>query len=327
MESKPVDPIDLLVGESRVLKEIKEKIKVYAKSDLPVFLTGETGVGKGLIAKLIHESGLRKNFRFLKINCSAIPEPLLESELFGHEKGAFTGADQVRVGKFEYAGGGTIFLDEIGESSPAFQSKLLHVIEDKEFERVGGNKSIRLNARIIAATNMDLKEGLSRNALRHDLYYRLSNLSLYIPPLRERKEDLKPLIHGFIQKSSAGDNRVIDKEALKILENYHWPGNVRQLEHVIQWAVENCDETRIKAENLPKEILNVPSENPDSAKTFASSFPNGKNLKEWSSIEEKQKILSYLEKHHWNRLKAAKDLGISRNQLFYRMKKYAIGES
>ncbi|GAB4268580.1 MAG: sigma-54 dependent transcriptional regulator [Deferrisomatales bacterium] len=226
-----------IVGKNAEMRKIYDLIEKVAPTDARVFITGETGVGKELVAKAIHFNSPRRDRPFVAINCGALTETLLETELFGHEKGAFTGATETRPGKFEYARGGTVFLDEIGEISPAMQVKLLRVLQEKQFERVGGNKPIRADVRVIAATNQDIKKKLADHEFRMDLFYRLNVVPIHIPPLRERKEDIPALVAHFIKllNKNLGKNvRNISSQAMTQLMQYHWPGNVRELENVLE---------------------------------------------------------------------------------------------
>jgi len=229
-----------IVGGNHRMREIFQTIEILADTDATVLITGETGTGKEMVARAIHFNSPRKERRFVPINCGALPAELLESELFGHEKGAFTGASRTRIGKFEYADGGTVFLDEIGEIPPAIQVKILRILQDKEFERVGGNQLLRADVRVIAATNKDLPQAISRGEFREDLFYRLNVVPLHMPPLRERKEDLPLLARHFLEKANQKLKKqveTISAEALGRIMLYHWPGNVRELENVIERAV------------------------------------------------------------------------------------------
>jgi formate hydrogenlyase transcriptional activator len=229
-----------IVGHSRALAEVLDKVRLVAETDSSVLILGETGTGKELIARAIHSNGPRKSRPLIKVNCSALPTGLIESELFGHEKGAFTGATEKRIGRFELANGGTIFLDEIGEVSAEVQLKLLRVLQEREFERLGGRETIKVDVRVIAATNRDLRRAVVEGALREDLYYRLGVFPLRVPPLRERTEDIPLLVHYFVGRHATRIGRRISrvpKAAMERLVAYPWPGNVRELENVIERAV------------------------------------------------------------------------------------------
>jgi len=246
--------IDNIIGNSSQMQEIYKTIGRIAESKATVLVQGESGTGKELVANAVHYNSLRKNGPFIKMNCAALPETLLESELFGHEKGSFTGAVTARRGKFEAAHGGTIFLDEIGEMSPVLQSKLLRILQDQTFDRIGGNQSITVDVRVIAATNKNLEEEVKKGNFREDLYYRLNVVFIQIPPLRNRKEDIIPLIEYFLRKYSSevkSETIGISKAVVDILLNYDWPGNVRELENVIERSVVFSGGKTIVPEHLP----------------------------------------------------------------------------
>ncbi|MEQ8190402.1 MAG: sigma-54 dependent transcriptional regulator [Candidatus Eremiobacterota bacterium] len=246
--------IDNIIGNSSQMQEIYKTIGRIAESKATVLIQGESGTGKELVANAVHYNSLRKNGPFIKMNCAALPETLLESELFGHEKGSFTGAVTARRGKFEAAHGGTIFLDEIGEMSPVLQSKLLRILQDQTFDRIGGNQSMTVDVRVIAATNKNLEEEVKKGNFREDLYYRLNVVFIQIPPLRNRKEDIIPLIEYFLRKYSSevkSETIGISKAVVDILLNYDWPGNVRELENVIERSVVFSGGKTIVPEHLP----------------------------------------------------------------------------
>jgi formate hydrogenlyase transcriptional activator len=232
--------VEGIIGESRALMRLLDQVSVVAESDATVLLLGETGTGKDLIARAIHATSKRKERSFIILNCAAIPTGLLESELFGHEKGAFTGAIRQKVGRLELADGGTLFLDEVGEISPELQPKLLRVLQDQEFERLGGNRTIKVDLRLIAATNRDLARSVADKEFRSDLFYRLNVFPIRIPPLRERREDIPLLVRYFVRKFAARMERVIETvptETMDTLVNWTWPGNVRELENFIERSV------------------------------------------------------------------------------------------
>ena len=237
------------------MKYVLYKIKQVAPTDVAVLIEGETGTGKELIARAIHKESNRKDKKFIKVNCASIPENLIESELFGHEKGSFTGAIEKRIGRFELADGGTLFLDEIGELPLNLQPKLLHVLQQGEFERIGSSKTIKTDVRIIAATNKVLEDEIKKGHFRNDLYYRLDVFPISVSPLRERKEDITPLVEHYIKIYSLKLNRpikMISKSAMKRLTNYSWPGNVRELENVIERAIINSHNGILNFDFLPK---------------------------------------------------------------------------
>lgn len=243
-----------MIGNSSQMRRLYELIQKVAPSRASVLITGETGVGKELVAREIHNSSPRNNKEMIVVNCSALSESLLESELFGHEKGAFTGADYLKKGRFELAHGSTIFLDEIGEINAATQVKLLRVLQEKKFERVGGQETIEVDVRVIAATNRNLEKEVKEGRFREDLYYRLNVVHLEIPPLRERKEDIPELIDFFVNKYSNGEKLSVEQKAKSSMFKYDWPGNIRQLEHCIESASVLCSDNIIREENLPPEI-------------------------------------------------------------------------
>lgn len=316
-----------LLGKSPEMLAVKEKLKLAALSDSPVLITGETGVGKEMVAKALHLDGRRKSFPFIAVNCASFVPTLLESELFGHEKGSFTGADQRRIGKLELADSGTVFLDEIGEIQPNVQVKLLRVLQEKEFERIGGNQTVTLNARIIAATNRNLAEDMGSGAFRKDLYYRLNAIHLHIPPLRERREDIMLLASHFLLKFRI----VYEKGDLSFtpaveetLRSYEWPGNVRQLENVIDYAVMSCNTTAIDMENLHTDLA-------QNNQTFPSSNPVPLDANADGGLPstiaglERVKIEAALKNCGGNKSRAALALGLTRAQILYKLKKYGLG--
>lgn len=247
-----------IIGRSEKMQEIFDLLPVIAQSKSTVLIEGESGTGKELVAHALHENSSRREGPFVKLNCAALSEGVLESELFGHVRGAFTGAVQSRPGRFELASGGTLFLDEIGEISSSMQVKLLRVLQEEEFERVGGTKTVKVDVRVIAATNRDLKQAMEAGEFRKDLYYRLRVIPITLPPLRERQEDLPLLIQSFIDRYNAelGKNiQGLTSEAMKVLLNYHYPGNIRELQNIIEHAALLCNESRIDLRHLPGDLL------------------------------------------------------------------------
>ena len=246
-----------IVGRSRAMRSVYELIEKVAQTRATVLITGESGTGKELIARSIHFNSPRRDKPFISVSCSALPESLLESELFGHERGAFTGAYALRKGRFELAEGGTLFLDEVGEIAPALQVKLLRVLQEMDFERVGGTKTIHVDARVLAATNRDLKRDVEQGRFREDLYYRLRVVQLEVPPLRERRDDVPLLAHHFLRKTASANGlpaKRISEEALRLLCQYEWTGNVRELENAVERAVILCDGDEIRPQDLPEEL-------------------------------------------------------------------------
>ncbi len=321
--------IEGLVGKSKQILEIVDMIKSVAPTPATVLLTGESGVGKEVFAKAIHYTSPRADKPFIKINCAAIPEDLLESELFGYEKGAFTGAHTSKKGKFELANGGTIFLDEIGDMPLLLQSKLLRVLQEKEVERLGGSKPIKVDVRIIAATNKDLEKMVYEGTFREDLYYRLNVISIHIPPLRERREDIPPLVYYFLEKFNKqyGKNLKISEKLMDIFLRYDWPGNVRQLQNTIERMVILAKGDILTEENLPldikKQISDIDKKENISLKAEPKILDKIQLPKTVEEIE-KEAIIKALEETGYVVKKAAQKLGMTPRQVRYRMEKYNI---
>ncbi|MEK6656150.1 MAG: sigma-54 dependent transcriptional regulator [Nitrospirota bacterium] len=305
-----------IIGKGKAIQDIFSKIKQIADSKTTILITGESGTGKELIAKSIHYHSSRNNKPFIAINCAAIPDTLIESELFGHEKGAFTDASAKRAGQFELANEGTLFLDEIGDLSFATQTKILRVLQEKEFFRVGGTKTIKVDVRLIAATNKDLEKATREGKFREDLFYRINVIPIFLPPLRERKEDIQLLIDHFINKKSTdGRKRKFSQEAMDIMLNYNWPGNIRELENVIERVVTLTPDNLINVEDLPQNITNETK-----AGLMKDDILSGRiSLDEAIANFEKDIILTALEKTNYVQTQAANLLGISRRILKYKM--------
>jgi len=306
-----------IIGNSAPMREVYALIEKIAKTHITVLILGESGVGKELVASALHYNSSNADGPFVKCNCAALPESIIESELFGHEKGSFTGADVLRKGRFEEANGGTIFLDEVGELSLPMQAKLLRVLQEKTFERVGGNKSIQVTIRIIAATNRDIQGMVEDGTFREDLYYRLNVFPITIPALRDRGSDIISLADYFVLKfahENTKDVKRIASPALQMLLNYTWPGNVRELENVMERAVILCDDDTIHGYNLPPSL--------QEATISGSSEHNGLT----SKIEavEYEFLVEALKNSHGNMSDAARELGMTRRMLGLRMKKYKI---
>lgn len=319
-----LDPSDRIVGKSAPMQEIYKTIGRVAKSDATVLLTGETGTGKELVARTIHFHSNYRHGPLITVSCAVLPETLLESELFGHEKGSFTSADRQRKGRFELAHKGTIFLDEIGEMSLATQKKLLRVLQEREFERVGGSTPIKVDVRVIAATNIDLAEQVSKKNFREDLYYRLNVINIKLPPLRDRLDDIPLLVEHFLQKhrfSSSSPPARISEEAVRVLQSYNWPGNVRQLENTIERAVIMSQGGVITSDHLlleqteEKKFLEIQQK-------VRQRVP----MREVMAEIEKQMIIEALNDARGNRSQAAKILGIYRRLLYAKMKEYGIAD-
>jgi len=308
---------DNIIGKSDKMKSVFEIIRIVAHSDCTVLIRGESGTGKELVATTIHDNGPRRDKPFVAVNCAAIPEALLESELFGYEKGAFTDANKGKPGKFELASDGTLFLDEIADMSLTMQAKILRAVQDRTFERLGGTKPIKVNTRLIAATNKNLEELMRKEAFREDLYYRLNVVSIYVPALRERKEDISLLADHFLRKYKSRDTKktkTISAYALRLLVNYEWPGNVRELENVIERAVVLGREDTLQAGDVSSGIgRRLSKSSVASSSTNVSLAEAEKNL-----IEETLKVA------HWNQTEAAKLLGIHRNTLRRKIKHFQI---
>ncbi len=319
-----------IIGKSPKMTELFELIESISGTMSSVLIQGETGSGKGLIASAIHYRSMNHRGPFVHVNCAAIPENLIESELFGHVKGAFTGAISDRKGRFEQANKGTLFLDEIGELSPGMQAKLLRVVEDKQFEKVGGSNTIKVDVRIIAATSRNLEKDMSYRQFRSDLFYRLNIIPCRIPPLRERMEDIPLLVEHFIDKFNYKLERKVkevDPEILDIFLRYPWPGNVRELESVLEYAFIQCKGNFLETRCLPprfrllnNKVTDISLSTPISSETFQPFF--GKQ--HGSRPTEEAILLSALKDCRWNRAKTAENLNISRTTLWRMMKKYNL---
>jgi len=309
-----------VVGESPKIQDVIRLTKKVASSKATVLITGETGTGKELIAGLIHANSLRRHQTFVKVNCAALQENLLESELFGHEKGAFTGADRQRIGRFEQAHQGTIFLDEIGDMSASTQAKVLRVLQEEEFERLGGTKTLKVDVRVIAATNKDLEEAIEKGEFREDLFYRLNVVSIRIPPLRERPEDIEPIAMFFLRKYAGELKKRIEgfsPEALRLLREYAWPGNVRELNNTLERAMLMAEGERIEAGDLS--LPDACEQEPDGCSLIR--LPRqGVDFQKM----EKEMILEALRMNDWVQKDAARFLGMSRRVIHYKIQKLGI---
>jgi len=333
----------VLLGNHPSIEKIRELITVVSDTALNVLITGETGTGKEVVARLLHEASPRRNRKFVKVNCAALPFTLLESELFGYEKGAFTGADNFKPGKFEIASGGLIFLDEIGDMPLVLQAKLLQVLQNGEFTRLGGTKEVKVDAWVVAATNHDLDEDMQKGRFREDLFYRLNIIRIDIPPLRERKEDIGLLADYFIQKHrrelNIKERFKLDGDLLELFMDYHWPGNVRELSSILLRLLIGEDQGSIRREllrnmeaegytvpkkpvEMPGDIVTTPSEEEGAGEGRAVSL---KELKEKTTREIERRVILYaLESSKWNKRKASRLLKISYKALFYKMKDLGI---
>src|SRR6266496_2230379 len=309
-----------VVARSPKMQEVLATVERVAPTNSTVLLGGESGVGKDLVARAIHEKSRRANGPFLKINSTAIPENLLESELFGFEKGAFTGAIASKPGKFELADKGTLFLDEIGDVPPVTQVKLLRVLQEREFERLGGTKTVKVDVRLIAATNKDLREALEQGTFREDLYYRLNVVPIDIAPLRERKEDIPDLVNLFVSRCTAESGKPIESitpEAMRILVNYHWPGNVRELQNIVERACALAKGNVLETADIHLDVRPAKTNNGP-----AGFLPDGMTLEQW----EDEMVQEALRRANGNKSQAARLLGLSRNALRYRLSKIGIAD-
>jgi len=309
--------INNIIGHSGRMEEVYEMINQVADSNANVLIRGESGTGKELVAHAIHFNSPRASRPFVKINCAAVPENLLESELFGHEKGAFTGAVSSKEGRFEWADKGTLFLDEIGDIPLSVQVKLLRVIQTKEFERVGGRKTVQVNVRLVAATHRNLEQEVKEGRFREDLYWRINVFPIYLPPLRERKDDIVLLADHFLEKYSREYNKEVKRlstPAIDLLMSYHWPGNVRELENCMERAVLVCRSSVIRAEHLPPSL--------QTAETSGTSVAG--NLPQAVDNLEREMIMEALKKTNGHQGKAAQLLGVTERILGYKIKKYHI---
>ncbi|HEX3890300.1 MAG TPA: sigma-54 dependent transcriptional regulator, partial [Verrucomicrobiae bacterium] len=333
---------DAIIGNSRPMQEIYKEIGRIAEKPVPVLIRGETGTGKELIARAIYQHSERADRPFIAVNCAAIPETLLESELFGHEKGSFTGADARKIGRFEQAAGGTIFLDEIGDMTPATQTKILRVLQSGTFERVGGNQPIQVDVRVIAATNKPLEAAVAAKQFREDLFYRLNVVRIPIPPLRERPDDIPLLVNYFLEKNARELKRPpksVAASVIKTLEKYHWPGNVRELENAIRRAHVMAKSDAILLSDLPPEIsgqsgatiLPTAGVAGEAAATDAAAL--ARQLFQWAKRDPKLKVIPAVERElviqalketNDNQVHAAKLLGITRATLRKRIDKFGI---
>lgn len=309
-----------LLGNSSEIEEIKKNINIVASTNATVLITGESGTGKEIVANLLHQNSCCSDGTLVKVNCAALSESLLESELFGHERGAFTGAISAKAGRFEIANGGTLFLDEIGEISPKLQSKLLRVLQEKEFEPVGSNKTIKANFRLIAATNKNLYEEVARGNFREDLFYRINVVPIHIPPLKDRPEDIPILLNHFLQYFCSEMRKPFmsfSDEALNILMKYNWPGNVRELRNLVERLVVFSSSTTIHTHALPKEVRNKEADYIESDKT--TFFEAKKDF-------EKNYITQALKRNNWNISATAKQIDIARKNLQLKIKQLNLSK-
>ena len=317
-QTKTVGKFEQLVGKSSIMQDVYRRLRLAAQSEVPILLTGETGTGKELAARAIHSLSSRKDHAFCAINCSAIPETLLESELFGHVKGSFTGAVRDKIGVFLAADGGTLFLDEIGDTSSLLQLKLLRVLQEKEIRRVGDEKSCKVNVRLMTATNRVLKEQIKNGAMREDFYYRICVFEIGLPPLRDRREDIPQLVNHFIMEGNKDHHREVNgisRDALHRLMDYSWPGNVRELKNAIEHGFVTVSGRSMTIFDLPRDIRNLLGGYPK--ESSADSLPGEDEF-------EKDQILEALRQSGGHRGRAAKELGMSRVTLWKKINHYEI---
>jgi len=307
-----------IIGKTAGIQRILETIESVKNSESSVLIQGETGTGKELIARALHYSSVRRDKPFVTVNCAAIPRELIESELFGYEKGAFTGASSRRIGRFEEAEGGTVFLDEIGELELSLQAKLLRVLQEREIERLGSNKKVRVNFRLISSTNLDLSEEVRKGRFREDLFYRINVIEIKVPPLRERKEDIPLMVSEFIKEFSLRENKIVtvSEEVMKIFLDYQWPGNIRQLKNIIERAVVISRGDRITSRDLPDELNKILRAN--TIETKCTNPPMTSTLMPLRDLEI-EAVREALRQCNGNKSKAAKMLGISRKTLYKRL--------
>lgn len=316
---------NLMVGHTEPMKQVFDQIRRVAKWETTVLIRGESGTGKELVACAIHYNSPKAHNAFVRLNCAALPENLLESELFGHEKGAFTGAVKMRQGRFEQADGGTLFLDEIGEISPIFQAKLLRVLQEGEFERVGGNRTIKVNVRIVAATNRNLEQEVREGNFREDLYYRLNIMPIHLPPLRDRTSDIPELCKFLLEKLSQSQGRKLSMTdaAVRVLMKHNWPGNVRELENVLERAAIMAEDGVIEPDILSLQGLDTPlssgpGNNPVALKPQGYKSEAGRSLDD-PELDERERVIAALEQAGWVQAKAARLLNMTPRQIAYRI--------
>jgi two-component system, NtrC family, nitrogen regulation response regulator NtrX len=307
-----------VIGDSVPMKALRQQIAVTAPTNGRVLIYGESGTGKELVARALHVNSLRNKAPFVEVSCAAIPEDLIESELFGHVKGTFSGAGEDKIGKFQKANGGSLFLDEVGDMSHRTQSKVLRALEEQRIEPIGSNQALRVDVRVIAATNKNLEQEISRGSFRQDLFYRLNVIPFYVPPLRDRKEDIPVLARYFLNEFSAEygkKTRELSEGALEILMRYPWPGNVRELKNLVERLVIVCPQARIEPHHLPPELFRGVAESPQQPYS---------TLHEARSAYEREFILRKLQEHRWNMTQTASALGLERSHLYRKMKSLGI---
>jgi DNA-binding NtrC family response regulator len=316
-----------LLGESAVMREFRRKLKLVAQTEATVLLQGESGTGKEVAARLLHQWSRRAEGPFMVVNCAGLAEGVLESELFGHELGAFSGAQRLRRGAFELGQGGTVFLDEVGTASVGMQLRLLRVIESKEVQRVGGNRLVTTDVRLVAASNQPLAELVQEGRFREDLFYRLNVVELNLPPLRERKEDIELLARFFLSQAAVSNHRQVSplsEEALAVLHRYHWPGNVRQLKHTMERAVVLDRDGMIGLDDLPLALLEPEAADAGPRRGFAVEVPEGACLREAAACFERLFLVKKLAQCRGNITRLSARIGMSRKALHAKLKQYEI---
>lgn len=314
-----------MIGDSPPINDLKQQIAIAAPTNGWVLITGENGTGKELVARAIHNLSNRRDKPFVEVNCAAIPEDLIESELFGHEKGAFTGATTQRKGKFDLANEGTLFLDEIGDMSLKTQAKVLRILQERKFERVGGTRTIEVDVRVIAATNKNLEEQIQKGNFREDLFYRLNVLPFHVPPLRERKEDIAALVRHFLahfSRQESREDKTLTPEAMKALQNYPWPGNVRELKNLIERLVIMTPRNEIGLDNLPANF--TARQNGSLLPAQAGAALEASNFKEAKEEFEREYILRKLQENEWNISRTAEEIDLERSNLHRKIKTHGI---
>lgn len=315
---------DGIIGRSRSMRELFQFLETVAPSNSTVLITGETGTGKEVVARAIHHNSPRRAQRFSTLNCAAVPETLLESELFGHVKGAFTGADRTKPGRFEQAHRGTLFLDEVGTMSTGLQMKLLRALQEREFERIGDSQTIKVDVRVIAATNSDLSKMVAEGTFREDLYYRLHVIPVHLPPLRDRRDDIPLLVRHFLEKYAPGSPVQMSQGAMRALMAYHWPGNVRQLENAINRAVTlSGGRQQLEVSLLPPELQSTPEASPV---PFVDFPEDGIDMRVYLETLERGFIAQALDRTEGNKNKAAELLGLKRTTLVEKIRRYGLVE-
>ncbi len=319
------DTLGVMIGKSEAMRNVFELTLRIAASDSTVLITGESGTGKELIARTIHDRSRRADHPFVAVNCGAIPEDLLENELFGHVRGAFTGAQQSRSGRFVTAKDGTIFLDEIGETTPRLQAKLLRVLQEREFNPLGSDVAMHTNARFVAATNRDLQEAIPAGQFREDLYYRLAILSLELPPLRKRRDDIPPLVEHFLERFSGERRWTIESAAMKRLQDYDWPGNVREMENLIERMVTLTDGEEIRVDDLPEMAGYVKPCLRDTPLDPFALPSEGMDIDTCIQRFQREMMVQALERAQGNKTTAASLLGLNRTTFIERMRRHGLG--